>query len=352
VPEYAASVAIPRSEPAPVERLDSLRGMEMAPVPPAAHKRRLLSVVVPLLDEEPTLERLYEELEDGVAPTGLEWEVVFVDDGSTDGSYRELVRLHAAHLNVRVVRLRRNFGKAAALAAGIEVAAGDVIVTMDADLQDDPAEIPSLLAKLDEGFDVVSGWKCDRHDPFVRRFVSRIYNAATRLATGVKLHDMNCGLKVYRAEVFDHVRLYGERHRFVPVLAHHLGFSVTELPVNHRPRANGHSKFGIERYLRAPFDLLTIVFMGRYRHRPLHLFGGVGLGASLVGVAILAYLTVLKAQGQGIGARPLLLLGVLLVVVGVQLLSLGLIGEMLTSYHEEKLQSTRSDRAHVRDVLR
>ena len=351
MPEYAASVAIPRSEPAPGERLE-LRGMEVAPVPTAASRRRLLSVVVPLLNEEATLERLYEELEEGIAPTGLEWEVVFVDDGSTDGSYRELVRLHAAHLNIRVVRLRRNFGKAAALAAGIEVAAGDVIVTMDADLQDDPAEIPSLLAKLDDGFDVVSGWKCDRHDPLVRRFVSRIYNVATRFATGVKLHDMNCGLKVYRAEVFDHVRLYGERHRFVPVLAHHLGFSVTELPVNHRPRANGHSRFGIERYLRAPFDLLTIVFMGRYRHRPLHLFGGVGFIASLVGVAILAYLTVLKAQGQGIGARPLLLLGVLLVVVGVQFLSLGLIGEMLTSHHEDKLQSTRSESAHVRDVLR
>ena len=352
MPEYAASVAISRSEPVPVERLESLGGIEVAPALGAAPRRRLLSVVVPLLNEEATLERLYEELEEGIAPTGLEWEVLFVDDGSTDGSYRELVRLHSAHLNVRVVRLRRNFGKAAALAAGIEVAAGDVIVTMDADLQDDPAEIPSLLAKLDEGFDVVSGWKCDRHDPFVRRFVSRIYNTATRIATGVKLHDMNCGLKVYRAEVFDHVRLYGERHRFVPVLAHHLGFSVTELPVNHRPRANGHSRFGIERYLRAPFDLLTIVFMGRYRHRPLHLFGGVGLIASLVGVAILAYLTVLKVQGEGIGSRPLLLLGVLFVVVGVQLLSLGLIGEMLTSHHEEKLQSTRSDRAHVRDVLR
>jgi glycosyltransferase involved in cell wall biosynthesis len=316
------------------------------------HGRRTLSVVVPLLNEEATLEQLYRELETVLAPAGLEWEVVFVDDGSTDGSYRELVRLHAAHLNVRVVRLRRNFGKAAALAAGIEVAAGDVIVTIDADLQDDPAEIPSLLAKLDEGFDVVSGWKCDRHDPFVRRFVSRIYNTATRLATGVKLHDMNCGLKAYRAEVFEHVRLYGERHRFVPVLAHHFGFSVAELPVNHRPRTNGSSRFGIERYLRAPFDLLTIVFMGRYRYRPLHLFGGVGLIASLAGAAILVYLTIDKIGGAGIGGRPLLLLGVLLVVVGIQLLSLGLIGEMLTSQHEEKAQASGVVRAHVRDVLR
>jgi dolichol-phosphate mannosyltransferase len=313
---------------------------------------RMLSVVVPLLNEEATLDRLYAELKQALASTGLEWEVVFVDDGSTDGSYRELVRLHAAYLNVRVVRLRRNFGKAAALQAGIDVAAGDLIVTLDADLQDDPAEIPNLLARLDEGFDVVSGWKCDRHDPFFRRLVSRIYNTATRVATGVKLHDMNCGLKAYRAEVFEHVRLYGERHRFVPVLAHHLGFSVTELPVNHRARANGYSRFGIERYLRAPFDLLTIVFMGRYRYRPLHLFGGIGLCASLAGGAILAYLTADKLAGSAIGGRPLLLLGVLLVVVGIQFLSLGLIGEMLTSHHEEKARAGQTGRPHVRDVLR
>jgi glycosyltransferase involved in cell wall biosynthesis len=313
--------------------------------------RRLVSVVVPLLNEQSTLEPLYRELEAALTPRDINWEVVFVDDGSTDGSFRELTRLHGAHLNIRVVRLRRNFGKAAALAAGIEVAEGEIVVTMDADLQDDPAEIPNLLDRLDEGYDVVSGWKCDRQDPFVRRFVSRIYNGATRVATGVKLHDMNCGLKVYRAEVFDHVRLYGERHRFVPVLAHHLGFSVAELPVNHRPRLNGRSRFGIERYLRSPFDLLTIVFMGRYRYRPLHLFGGVGMTASIAGFAILLYLTILKAGGAGIGERPLLLLGVLLVVVGVQFLSLGLIGEMLTSQHEEKAH-TSSKRPHVRDVLR
>jgi dolichol-phosphate mannosyltransferase len=345
-------VAISHSESERSERLGRIEPTDDASVVSPAARRRMLSVVVPLLNEETTLEELYRQLEGALAATAFEWEVVFVDDGSTDGSYRELVRLHAAHLNVRVVRLRRNFGKAAALAAGIEVAAGELIVTMDADLQDDPAEIPSLLAKLDDGYDVVSGWKCDRHDPFVRRFVSRIYNGATRLATGVKLHDMNCGLKAYRAEVFEHVRLYGERHRFVPVLAHHFGFTVTELPVNHRARTNGQSRFGVERYLRAPFDLLTIVFMGRYRYRPLHLFGGVGMVASLAGVVILTYLTALKAGGAGIGGRPLLMLGVLLLVVGVQFLSLGLIGEMLTGHHEEKLQATRSRGAHVRDVLR
>jgi dolichol-phosphate mannosyltransferase len=345
-------VAISSGETARTRRLEAIGLLADAPgAPEATSAGRRVSVVVPLLNEEATLDPLYQELQAALKPMGIEWEVVFVDDGSTDGSYRELVRLHAAHLNIRVVRLRRNFGKAAALAAGIEVASGEVVVTMDADLQDDPAEIPNLLAKLDDGFDVVSGWKCDRRDPFVRRFVSRIYNTATRLATGVRLHDMNCGLKAYRAEVFEHVHLYGERHRFVPVLAHHLGFSVTELPVNHRARMNGSSRFGIERYLRAPFDLLTIVFMGRYRNRPLHLFGGIGAIASVVGAAILVYLTVLKIGGSGIGNRPLLLLGVLLVVVGIQLLSLGLIGEMLTSQHEERVQATRSGRAQVRDVL-
>jgi glycosyltransferase involved in cell wall biosynthesis len=344
-------VAISGREEARVEQLGLVESIHDTRAFPESPSKKL-SVVVPLLNEQATLAQVYGELDAALAPMGIEWEVVFVDDGSTDGSYRELVLLHSAHLNVRVVRLRRNFGKAAALAAGVEVATGELVVTMDADLQDDAAEIPNLLAKLDAGFDVVSGWKCDRHDPFVRRFVSRIYNTATRLATGVKLHDMNCGLKAYRAEVFDHVRLYGERHRFVPVLAHHLGFSVTEVPVNHRARTNGQSRFGIERYLRAPFDLLTIVFMGRYRHRPLHLFGGVGVTASLAGVAILGYLTVVKAGGAGIGGRPLLLLGILLIVVGVQFLSLGLIGEMLASHHEEKVHAVRGGRAHVRDVLR
>jgi glycosyltransferase involved in cell wall biosynthesis len=313
---------------------------------------RLVSVVVPLLNEEATVGPLYAELSSVLEQAGIAWEIVYVDDGSTDGSYRELVRLHAAHDNVRVVRLRRNFGKAAALAAGFQVAAGSVVVTMDADLQDDPAEIPALLAKLDEGYDLVSGWKRDRKDPLGRRVVSHLYNAATRWASGVRLHDMNCGLKAYRAEVVENIRLYGERHRFVPVLAHHAGYRVTELPVNHRPRVNGVSRFGIERYLRAPFDLLSIVFMGRYRYRPLHLFGGIGLGCGLAGFAILLYLSVDKIGGAGIGGRPLLMLGVLLVVVGIQFFSLGLIGELLTSQYEERTQPSPAIRSYVRDALR
>src|SRR5207302_9611538 len=241
------------------------------------------------------------------------------------GSFAALTRLHNLHDNVRVVRLRRNFGKAAALAAGFANAEGDVVVTIDADLQDDPAEIPRLLAKLDEGFDLVSGWKMHRRDPLSRRMLSRIFNRVTSLFSGVRMHDLNCGLKAYRAEVVHGLRLYGELHRFIPVLAQYRGFRVAELPVNHRARERGRSRYGVERYIRGFLDLLTVSFIGRYQHRPLHLFGGLGLVLGLIGFAILIYLTVVKALGHAIGERPLLTLGVLLVVVGLQFFSLGLI---------------------------
>jgi glycosyltransferase involved in cell wall biosynthesis len=311
-----------------------------------------VSVVVPLYDEETTLAPLYAEVAAVLDAAGTEWEIVYVDDGSRDGSYAELVRLHEAHSNVRVVRLRRNFGKSAALTAGFASASGDVIVTIDADLQDDPAEIPNLLAKLAEGYDLVSGWKSARHDPLRRRVVSRIYNTTTRLVSGVRLHDMNCGLKAYRAEVLGSVRLYGDLHRFVPVLAHHLGYRTAEVPVKHRRRRSGRSRFGLERYVRGVLDLLTVTFIGRYRSRPLHLFGGIGILLGGAGFAILLYLTAIKAGGAGIGSRPLLLLGVLLLVVGVQFVSLGLIGEMLASQHAERSGTDDTARAWVRDVLR
>jgi dolichol-phosphate mannosyltransferase len=310
----------------------------------------VISVVVPVFNEERSIALLYEELQAALDPVG-EWEVVYVDDGSTDGSFAALTRLHAAHENVRVVRLRRNFGKAAALGAGFGQAAGEVIVTIDGDLQDDPAEIPHLLAKLDEGFDLVSGWKAKRRDPLARRAFSRIFNFAVGVVSGVHLHDMNCGLKAYRASVVRGLPLYGELHRFLPVLAHQRGFRIAELPVNHRPRAHGRSRYGFERYLRGFFDLLTVSFIGRYRHRPLHLFGGLGLLAMFGGGICLVYLTLLKAQGHAIGNRPLLILGVLLVVVGIQLLSIGLIGEMITSLHEERADERTRSQAVVDEVL-
>lgn len=310
----------------------------------------MISVVVPVRNEEGSLPRLYEELAEALDPDGL-WEVVFVDDGSTDGTYSALARLHDAHERVRVVRLRRNFGKAAAFAAGFEQAGGDVVVTIDADLQDDPAEIPRLLAKLDEGFDLVSGWKTRRRDPLVRRALSRIFNAAVSAVSGLRLHDVNCGLKAYRGEVVRGLDLYGELHRFIPVLAHQEGYRVAELPVRHRPRAHGQSRYGPERYLRGFFDLLTVSFMGRYRHRPLHLFGGLGLLLGLIGFGILVYLTALKIAGEAIGHRPLLTLGVLLLVVGIQLFSLGLVSELVTAQHEQRRRARERADLHVDEIL-
>jgi glycosyltransferase involved in cell wall biosynthesis len=311
----------------------------------------VISVVVPVHEEERTVALLYEELQAALDPLGQSWEAVFVDDGSMDGSFAALTRLHDAHDNVRVVRLRRNFGKAAALAAGFTNAQGDVVVTIDADLQDDPAEIPRLLAKLDEGFDLVSGWKAHRRDPITRRALSRIFNWVTGRVSGLRLHDLNCGLKAYRAEVVQGLRLYGELHRFIPVLAHYRGHRIAELPVNHRPREHGHSRYGVERYLRGFLDLLTVSFIGRYRYRPLHLFGGLGLGLGALGFAVLVYLTVLKIGGEAIGRRPLLILGVLLVVVGLQFFSLGLISELITSQHEERAGPRERTELHVDEIL-
>ena len=311
----------------------------------------MISVVVPVHDEERTVALLFDELQSALDPLDEPWEAVFVDDGSTDGSFAALTRLHSTQDNVRVVRFRRNFGKAAALAAGFANAQGDVVVTIDADLQDDPAEIPRLLAKLDEGFDLVSGWKAHRRDPITRRALSKIFNWVTGRVSGLRLHDLNCGLKAYRAEVVQGLRLYGELHRFIPVLAHYRGHRIAELPVNHRPREHGRSRYGVERYLRGFLDLLTVSFIGRYSHRPLHLFGGLGLGLGTLGLGVLVYLTILKIGGEAIGRRPLLILGVLLVVVGLQFFSLGLISELITSQHEERAGPRERTELHIDEVL-
>jgi glycosyltransferase involved in cell wall biosynthesis len=312
----------------------------------------VISVVIPVHDEERSVALLYDELASALDPLGRPWEAVFVDDGSTDGTFGQLTRLHAGRENVRVVRLRRNFGKAAALDAGFNEAAGDIVVTIDGDLQDDPSEIPRLLAKLDEGYDLVSGWKARRRDPITRRILSRVFNGVAGRVSGLRLHDLNCGLKAYRADVLHGIQLYGELHRYIPVLAHYRGYRVAELPVNHRPREHGRSRYGVERYVRGFLDLLTVTFMGRYRHRPLHLFGGVGLLTAVIGLAILVYLTVLKIAGEAIGHRPLLTLGVLLLVVGIQFLSLGLLSELITSHHEERVAGADRTSRLVDEVLR
>lgn len=292
-----------------------------------------VSVVIPVFNERESLRPLVDELLPVVRALGRTVQVLFVDDGSTDGSREILAELAAGEPEIAAVFQRRNFGKGAALMAGFRHATGAGIITMDADLQDDPAEIPALVARLETGADLVSGWKADRRDPWTKRLASKVFNGVTARASGLKLHDLNCGLKAYRAEVVRNLSLSGDLYRYIPVMAAAEGFRVEELAVNHRPRRFGTSKYGIERYLRGMLDLVTIVFMGRFRGRPMHLFGGIGVLFSAVGILISAYLAVLKFTGASIGQRPLLLLGVLLIVVGVQLVTIGLLSEMVHRNH-------------------
>ena len=291
-----------------------------------------LSLVIPVFNEADSLKLLVEEIDGALVQLGRSYEIVFVDDGSTDGSFRVMEGLAAARPDVCVVRLRRNFGKAAALSHGFAVCRGDYIVTLDGDRQDDPREIPRLIAPLDAGFDLVSGWKQSRQDPVSKTLPSRFFNWTVRRTTGIPLHDFNCGLKAYRREVIETISVYGEQHRYIPVVAAQAGFRVTEEKVSHRRRVAGRSKYGWQRYLRGYLDLLTVLFLGRYQHRPQHLFGGIGTLLILVGVIVELYLSIDKLLfGRPIGQRPLLLFGVLLIIVGVQLLSLGLIGELIAS---------------------
>ena len=292
----------------------------------------LLSLVIPVYNEADSLQPLVDEIDAALAAAGPPFEIVFVDDGSTDGSFRVMQALAASRADVHVVRLRRNFGKAAALSHGFEVCRGDVVVTLDGDRQDDPAEIPRLVARLDEGYDLVSGWKEDRQDPLNKTLPSRFFNWTVRRTSGLPLHDFNCGLKAYRREVVDTIHVYGEQHRYIPVVAAQAGFRVTEEPVHHRKRTAGVSKYGWQRYLRGYLDLTTVLFLGRYQHRPQHLFGGIGTLFIVIGLLVELYLTIDKLVfGNPIGQRPLLLLGALLIIVGVQLLSLGLIGELIAN---------------------
>lgn len=294
--------------------------------------RPRISVVIPLLDEEGTLEELHAKLTSVLVEMGETYEILFIDDGSRDGSGRIITKLAQEDPAVGYVRFRRNFGKSAALDAGFRRARGEIVITMDADLQDDPAEVPRLVAALEErSLDLVSGWKQKRHDPLGKTLPSKLFNFTVRTLTGLSLNDFNCGLKAYRAEAIEGLDLYGELHRYIPVLVDWRGFAVGELAVTHHPRKSGHSKYGIERMAKGFFDLLTVILLTRYRRRPLHLFGWAGLVMFTLGFLCLAYLTVLWFLGTGIGQRPLLFLGVLLVTVGVQLISTGLLGEMINS---------------------
>lgn len=297
-----------------------------------------VSIVIPGLNEGESLGELAARVRASL--DGLRtYEIIFVDDGSTDNSWEVISQLGREDPRIKGVRLRKNFGKAMALSAGFQRARGDIIFTLDADLQDDPADLPAFLEQLDGGMDVVVGWKVQRLDPSNRLILSRIFNGTVRKATGVKLHDMNCGFKGYRREVLRTIPIYGDLFRFIPAFAAWEGFRVTEVPVKHHARKYGKSRYGLERILRGFFDLLSVIFLTRYQRKPMHLFGFVGLVLGAVGFLIETYLTVLWFRGFKIGDRPLLLLGALLILAGIQFFSMGFIGEFLTYQKHAKIDA-------------
>lgn len=320
----------------------------LATVPPRREGWPKVSFVIPGLNEAASLPELASRITK--AMEGLDsYEIIFIDDGSTDDSWAVIAHLAAEDRRIKGARLRRNFGKAMALKAGFRRARGDVIITMDADLQDDPADIAAFLQKIEEGFDVVVGWKVKRLDPANRLVLSRIFNSVVRFSTGVKLHDMNCGFKAYRREVVQSVPIYGDLFRFFPAMAAAEGFRITEVPVTHHARAYGKSRYGLERILRGFLDLFSVVFLTRYQRKPMHFFGLLGVILGVLGFGTGSYLTVTWFMGRKIGDRPLLLLSVLLVLVGLQFFSVGLIGEYLT-YQRQKRKS--ADHSAVREHTR
>lgn len=304
-----------------------------------------ISVVVPSYNEKESLPELSERLRLALDAAARQWEVWLIDDGSNDGSDAAMRALHASDPRFKVIRFRRNYGKSAALALGFKHARGRVVITMDADLQDDPAEIPNLIAKLDQGYDMVSGWKKKRHDPLSKTLPSRFFNFVTGKMSGIDIHDFNCGLKGYRSDVVKSVRIYGEMHRYIPVLAKMAGFTVAEIPVQHHARKYGKTKFGISRFFKGFLDLMTVMFTSRYTQRPLHVFGTIGSLMFGLGLLINLWLTIEWLMGHPVSNRPMLLLGILLMLLGIQLISTGLIAEMIA-----KNDTDESDYS-IRDFL-
>jgi glycosyltransferase involved in cell wall biosynthesis len=291
-----------------------------------------VSFVIPLKNEAESIEALYKGIVENTLPLGLSFEIIFIDDGSTDGSFEIIKNLSKGDTRVKGIRFRRNFGKSSALSAGFKLAKGDIVITMDADLQDDPVEIPRFIEMINKGYDVVSGWKKVRYDPLSKTLPSRLFNKLTSLVTGVKIHDFNCGFKAYRNEVVKSLEIYGELHRYIPALAYSKGFTVGEIVVTHHPRRYGSSKYGWERLFKGFLDLFTVVFLTRFIKRPMHIFGSTGVLLFLIGFLINLYLVFHKfLTGALIGNRPLLTLGVLCMILGIQSLSIGLLGEMINN---------------------
>lgn len=292
---------------------------------------QVLSVVIPLYNEEESLMELSLALKKVFDRLKCNYEVIFIDDGSNDNSFKIIQEIHSRNRRFHCIKFRRNYGKSAALSAGFESAKGDIIITMDADLQDDPEEIPELIKELNAGNDLVSGWKKIRYDPFIKRNSSKLFNFVTGKISGVKLHDFNCGLKAYRSNVIKSIKVYGEMHRYIPALAYMSGFKVSEIPVKHHARKYGKTKYGISRFFNGFFDLLTVMFTSRFSSRPMHLFGLFGILSFFMGFLVTLYLTYLKLfQDKPLSDRPLFIVGVLFIIVGIQLFSLGLIAEMMT----------------------
>ena len=296
-----------------------------------------ISVVIPVYNEVESVEQLYKELIK-VLSSFDSYQIIFVDDGSSDGSVNVIKKIVENDINTEIIQFHRNYGKSAALGEGFKNADGEYIVTMDADLQDDPKEVPNLIAKLEEGFDLVSGWKKDRKDPLSKKIPSKFFNFITRLFTGVKIHDFNCGLKIYRQSVVKTLEIYGGRHRYIPALAGYKNFKVTEIIVNHRPRLYGETKYGGSRMFHGFFDLISIVFLSKYTQSPLYFFGKIGLYTFLSGVGIEIYIIYLKYALNEPFAKhmALLMLGVLIIVIGIQFFSIGLVGEMIANSNQYK----------------
>ena len=313
--------------------------------PRAPDSKPIISVVVPVFDERGTLEQLHAELTEQLKICARDYEIIFIDDGSSDGSTEVLMHLAAVDPQVHTHRFRANQGKAEALNFGFRHARGDIVVTMDADLQDQPSQLPNLLAAL-ETFDMVTGWKQDRQDPMSKTLPSRFFNWVTRKVSGVDVHDFNCGFKAYRAEVVRELDLYGEMHRFVPLIAASRGFAVGEVVVEHAPRVWGKSKYGFSRLFKGAYDLLTLVLLTRFENRPMHFFGSIGLGFGTVGFLILSYMAYLRlVRDEVIGNRPLLLLGVVMLLAGLQLATAGLMGELLVRRTRDRSVRDRSSPA-------
>ncbi len=306
---------------------------------------RKISIIIPLFNEEESLRPLYNEIISAVSlMQNMEYEIFFIDDGSTDTSLKVIRTLAGLDKNVKYISFRKNYGKSAALALGFKHAAGDVVITMDADLQDDPMEIPNLIAQLEKGYDLVSGWKKKRYDPFIKKYTSRLFNYITGKMSGIMIHDFNCGLKAYRKEVIKNVKVYGEMHRYIPVLARWQGYTVSEIPVKHHARKFGKTKFGISRFFKGFVDLITVMFTTRYTKRPMHLFGFLGALSFMVGFLISLYLSYEWFFNKvALSNRPLLFLGMLLIIVGIQFFSTGLLGEfMVHSNFDEREYNIKS----------